>query len=73
MSDFTDLSVAVGKLEIQVKKLEDDMTELKGDIKFIRQKLDQAAGGWKVFMMVGGAGAALGAFLLKLVDVVISK
>lgn len=73
MSDFTSLSVSVGKLEIQVSKLEDDMVELKDDVKFIRRKLDQAAGGWKVFMMVGAAGAALGGVLLKLADMMMSK
>lgn len=73
MSDFTSLSVSVGKLEIQVGKLEDDMVELKDDVKFIRRKLDQASGGWKVFMMVGAAGVALGGVLLKVFDMMVSK
>lgn len=70
---MSNLDTAVARLEVQVERLEQDMAELKSDIKFIRQKLDHAAGGWKVFMMVGAAGAALGGILLKLADMVMSK
>lgn len=73
MSDITDISVAVAKLEVQVERLESDMSELKSDIKFIRQKLDEAAGGWRVFMIVGSAGAALGGLIFKAFDMIWGK
>lgn len=73
MSDINDVSIAVAKLEVQVKTLEKDVSEIKGDIKFIRQKLDQAAGGWRVFLMVGTAGAALGGIIFKLFDFLAGK
>lgn len=57
-------------MEVQVSQLEREMKEIKGDIKFIRQKLDQATGGWKVMMMVGGASAALMGLLLKMLGMV---
>lgn len=60
-------------MEVQVEKLEQDMAELKSDIKFIRQKLDQAAGGWRVFLMVGTAGAALGGLIFKAFDFMAGK
>ena len=73
MSDMHDVSISVAKLEVQVKTLEKDVSEIKGDIKFIRQKLDQAAGGWRVFLMVGTAGAALGGIIFKLFDFLAGK
>jgi hypothetical protein len=68
MSDMHDVSISVAKLEVQVQTLEKDVSEIKSDIKFIRQKLDHAAGGWRVFLMVGTAGAALGGLLFKAID-----
>lgn len=64
------LDTAVARLEVQVERLEKDMTEMRDDIRFIRKKLDEAAGGWKVFMLVGGIGAALGGFLIKVLSMV---
>lgn len=64
------LDTAVARLEVQVERLEKDMTEMRDDIRFIRKKLDEAAGGWKVFMLVGGIGAALGGFLIKVLSMI---
>lgn len=73
MSEVTELGISVAKMEVQVSQLEREMKEIKGDIKFIRQKLDQASGGWKVLMLVGGIGATLGGLLFKLIDVLGGK
>ncbi len=62
------LDVAVARLEVQVERLEVDMTELKSDVKAIRAKLDQAAGGWQVFILVGTVGAFIGSGLIKLLS-----
>jgi len=70
---MTNLDTAVARLEVQVERLEQDMLELKSDIKFIRRKLDEAAGGWKVFMIVGSAGAAIGGLVFKFIDMLSSK
>ena len=70
---MSNVDVAVARLEVQVERLEADMQEMKGDIRVIRKKLDEAAGGWKVFMLVGGIGAALGGFFIKIVDMMVSK
>lgn len=67
------LDTAVARLEVQVERLEQDMTELKSDIKFIRRKLDEATGGWKVFLMVGGFGAAVGGLFMKLMGMITVK
>jgi hypothetical protein len=41
------------------------MSELKQDVKAIRAQLDTAAGGWRAFLMVGSAFAAIGAIAAK--------
>ena len=66
---MSNLDTAVARLEVQVERLEKDMTEMRDDIRFIRKKLDEATGGWKVFMLVGGIGVAIGGLLIKIVSV----
>lgn len=65
MTDLTEVSISVARLEIQVEQLEKDMTEMKADIKAIRKVLDRADGGWKMFLLIGSAGAAIMAMVLK--------
>jgi hypothetical protein len=59
------IDTAVTRLEVQVERLEADMSELKQDVKAIRAQLDTAAGGWRAFLMVGSAFAAIGAIAAK--------
>ena len=66
---MSNVDVAVARLEVQVERLEKDMTEMRDDIRFIRKKLDEAAGGWKVFMLVGGIGVAIGGLIIKIISI----
>lgn len=61
-----ELDTAVARLEVQVERLEQDMTEMKADIKAMRAVLDRADGGWKMFLIIGSAGAAIATLFLKL-------
>ena len=47
-----------GRLEQQVEQLTKDVEEMQADIKVIKSLLEQASGGWKTLMWVGGAAAA---------------
>jgi prefoldin subunit 5 len=47
-----------GRLEQQVEQLTKDVEEMQSDIKAIKALLEQASGGWKTLMWVGGAAAA---------------
>lgn len=56
-----------GQLQGEVKSLRTDMDRMMGDIGDIKKaiheisgQLSEAKGGWRVMMMVGGAGASLG-------------
>lgn len=47
-----------------------DYAEIKSDIRAIRDTLQEAKGGWRVLMLVGGAGAAIGGLIVKLLPMV---
>lgn len=66
MSDSVEVSVA--KMEVQVQRLEQDMAELKGDVKAIRATLDRASGGWKMLIVVGGISATIGSLFTKIIS-----
>lgn len=66
----------LGKHDAQIESLERDLKHIRQDQQRIFEKLDsinqtlsEAKGGWKLFMIVGGASAAFGAFLIKLMSV----
>jgi prefoldin subunit 5 len=58
--------------ETEIKHLQADMDRLVADMEDIKKTLNsinptlaEARGGWKVLMMVGGAGGALGAIVTQ--------
>lgn len=55
----------IGEHGARLVALEDDMTELKSDVKLILQELHTAKGGWKTLMLVGGMAGAVGAIVGK--------
>lgn len=63
------IEVSVGKLEVQVERLEQDMIEMKGDVKAIRATLDETKGSWKMLLVVGGFAAAIGSFMTKIITI----
>jgi len=57
-----------GEVRADIKVLQTDVTEVKGDVKHIRSTVDQAAGAWKVTSAVGAGLGSLGA-LVSLLNV----
>lgn len=60
-------AVAIAIIQTEVEHLKAAMADLKaatvaqsGDLKAIRQQLDEARGGWRTLVMLGGAAGALG-------------
>ena len=49
-----------GKLEAQVEQLTKDVHELKETVKMMSDLMQNAVGGWKMLLLIGGAGATLG-------------
>ena len=52
-------------LQSDMDKLVQDMESIKATLNDINATLAEARGGWKVLMMVGGAGGALGAVVTQ--------
>lgn len=57
--------VQFGKLIAQVERLEADVTDLRSDVKSLIVMLEQARGGWRTLLMIGGFAGAVGAMLGK--------
>lgn len=59
-------AVAIAVMETKMRHMEASFAEMSADIKAIRSQLDQAKGGWRILMLIGGAAGALGAGLQSL-------
>ena len=49
--------------ENRIERMESDISELKSDMKQILATLNQAQGGWKTLMLIGGSCGSLGAVI----------
>ena len=54
-------------LQDDMDKLVESMTAMQKSLAEINTTLSEAKGGWKVLMMIGGAGGALGAVLTQVI------
>jgi len=60
-------------LQVDMDKLVSDMEDMKKTLTAISLTLSEAKGGWKVLMLVGGAGGALGAGVLQVIHYIAGK
>ena len=56
----------LGEHNARLNALENGMTEMRGDVKEILSTLNQAKGGWRTLMMVGGVSGTVGGALVWL-------
>jgi prefoldin subunit 5 len=54
-------------LQDDMDKLVESMTAMQKSLAEINTTLSEAKGGWKVLMMIGGAGGALGAVFTQVI------
>jgi len=54
------VSRELGEHDARLTAVERDVRDIKTDVKAIRSLVEQARGGWKIMMLVGGGGATLG-------------
>ena len=57
------------RVETKVDTLEETLIELRADVKALRAMAENAKGGWRTLMIVGGVGATIGGVLVKFVPV----
>ena len=77
MSDDLSTQRELATHAADIKHLQDDMDKLVESMKAMQvtltaidKTLSEARGGWKVLMMVGGAGGALGAVFTQIIHAV---
>lgn len=63
MRDFGSAMAQIGEIRRNLDKMDIRMTEIEKAQASILGKINEARGGWKVLMLLGGAGAALGSLL----------
>lgn len=66
MSPTNNLESRVAVLEDQMLHLRSSQAAMADDVREIRDAVLGAKGGWKTLLLIGGAGATAGAFLMKL-------
>ena len=59
----------------EIKHIQDDLDQIAAEMKEVRlalaeinKTLSEAKGGWKILMLIGGAGGTVGAFITWLVS-----
>lgn len=68
-----ELPRTIGTLEAKIERLEKDVAHLVARQEEMLEILHQAKGGWKVFMAVAGASAAVGAVMTKVTSWVMMR
>jgi hypothetical protein len=56
----------IGRHDAQIETLQNQMDQVLRELHEIKATLAEAKGGWRMLMMMGGAGAAFGAAVVKL-------
>jgi len=52
-----------GQLEAEVAHLQRTVNIMQEDIRIMRDLMEQSRGGWRMLMLLGGAGATLGSVI----------
>ena len=60
-----DYAVEIAVLKTELTYVRKDLDEVKDDLKAIKETLQEARGGWKTLMLVGGISSSIGALLAK--------
>jgi len=63
-------SADIRHLQTDMDKMTKDMEEIKDSLREISKTLSEAKGGWKMFLAVGGAGAAVATLVTWFIDMV---
>ena len=50
-------------IQDDLDKIANEMAEVRKALSEINKTLSEAKGGWKILMMIGGAGGAVGSFM----------
>ncbi len=62
-----------GRLEARLDAVEEDLKELRRDVREIRDSLATVRGGWRLLALLVGASASLGALASKLLPAMLMR
>lgn len=66
--EFGRLEGAVSALKTELDSVKDRQVAIDGKLDQVLERLSEARGGWRLLMLLGGAGASLGAGLTWLIS-----
>ena len=66
MAEGNGIQRDLGYFEAQIETLVSGMAKLETKVDRIERTLSEAKGGWRMLLLVGSAGGALGAMITKL-------
>ena len=55
----------LGTLTAKINRLESDVSEMKDDVRAIKETMSEARGGWKAIALVSGISGTIGALIAK--------
>ncbi len=55
----------LGTLTAKINRLESDVSEMKNDVRLIKEAISEARGGWKAIALVAGISGTIGALIAK--------
>lgn len=70
--DLTNYERELGGINVKMDAMEQDLRELKSDVRAMRDMMNQTKGGWKVISIIAAGGGAVGALLTKFLPVLIA-
>lgn len=57
----------LGELNAKVARLEDEMREIRRDVRTVRDAVVSANGGWRMLVMLGSSAGVVGALTAKII------
>lgn len=67
---MNDLEREIGGLQARMETVEQELQAIRSDVREIRDTLVRAKGGWMALLVMFSAAAALGAWAVKLLNLV---
>lgn len=72
VEEMTNYEREMGEFTAKVAAMEKDLSELKSDVRAIRDAMNQARGGWKAVALISGISGTLGAAIAKAIPFLMS-
>ncbi|MGF7160242.1 chromosome condensin MukBEF ATPase and DNA-binding subunit MukB [Rhodoligotrophos appendicifer] len=55
----------LGEINVKVERLEEEMREMRADLRAVRDAIVSVSGGWKILLLLGSVAGMVGALAAK--------